>query len=137
MPRLMKAGKAALQITLRDDLCLRIHPTNNTFTAATTHSAEAELLKTLTSLTIGGHAYPCVAYVAPPPGATRKVISNAFDDEATTQLYEDLVKRNPEYSILTVRRMGKTHSILITFDANGVPHSNKYMGDIHPCTPYR
>ncbi|KAH8036300.1 hypothetical protein MRX96_031631 [Rhipicephalus microplus] len=136
-PRLMKAVQAALQTTLPDDFCLRIHPTNNTFTAATTHSAAAELLKTLTSLTIGGHAYPCMAYVAPPPGATRGVISNAFDDETPTQLYEDLVKRNPEYSILAARRMGKTHSILITFDANEVPHSIKYMGAIHRCTPYR
>ncbi|KAL3210921.1 hypothetical protein MRX96_036753 [Rhipicephalus microplus] len=33
--------------------------------------------------------------------------------------------------------MGKTHSILITFDANEVPHSIKYMGAIHRCTPYR
>ncbi|KAL3206822.1 hypothetical protein MRX96_010604 [Rhipicephalus microplus] len=37
-PRLMKAVQAALQTTLPDDFCLRIHPTNNTFTAATTHS---------------------------------------------------------------------------------------------------
>ncbi|KAL1433844.1 hypothetical protein MTO96_012183 [Rhipicephalus appendiculatus] len=33
--------------------------------------------------------------------------------------------------------MGKTHSILITFDANEVPNSIKYMGAIHRCTPYR
>ncbi|KAH6920344.1 hypothetical protein HPB50_028669 [Hyalomma asiaticum] len=33
--------------------------------------------------------------------------------------------------------MGKTHSILITFDANEVPHSIKYMGAFHRCTPYR
>ncbi|KAH7968260.1 hypothetical protein HPB52_007269 [Rhipicephalus sanguineus] len=129
--------QAELQITLPDDFCLRIHPTNNTFTAATTHSSTAEILKTLTSLTIGDHTYPCVAYVAAPPGATRGVISNAFDDETPTQLYQDLVRRNPEYTILAARRMGKTHSILITFDANEVPHSIKYMGAIHRCTPYR
>ncbi|KAH7975206.1 hypothetical protein HPB49_024893 [Dermacentor silvarum] len=33
--------------------------------------------------------------------------------------------------------MGKTHSILITFDANAVPHSIKYAGAIHRCTLYR
>ncbi|KAH7961791.1 hypothetical protein HPB52_012154 [Rhipicephalus sanguineus] len=131
-PRLTKAVQAELQITLPDDFCLRIHPTNNTFTAATTHSSTAEILKTLTSLTIGDHTYPCVAYVAAPPGATRGVISNAFDDETPTQLYQDLVRRNPEYTILAARRMGKTHSILITFDANEVPHSIKYMGAIQP-----
>ncbi|KAH6935997.1 hypothetical protein HPB50_012205 [Hyalomma asiaticum] len=76
-PRLIKAVQAALRIALAEDFCLRIHPTNNTFTAATTHSPIAETLKTLTSLTIGGHTYLCVAYVAPPPGATRGVISNA------------------------------------------------------------
>ncbi|KAH7961140.1 hypothetical protein HPB52_003235 [Rhipicephalus sanguineus] len=129
--------QAELQITLPDDFCLRIHPTSNTFTAATRHSSTAEILKTLTSLTIGDHTYPCVAYVAAPPGATRGVISNAFDDETPTQLYEDLVRRNPEYTILAARRMGKTHSVLITFDANEVPHSIKYMRAIHRYTPYR
>lgn len=136
-PRLIKAVQAALRIALPEDFCLRIHPTNNTFTAATTHSPTAETLKTLTSLTIGGHTYQCVAYVAPPPGATRGVISNACDDETPAQLYQDLVRRNPEYTILAARRMGKTHSILITFDAREVPHSIKYMGAIHRCTPYR
>ncbi|KAL1438360.1 hypothetical protein MTO96_048149 [Rhipicephalus appendiculatus] len=136
-PRLAKALQAKLQITLPDDFCLRIHPTNNTFTAATTDSSTAEILKTLTSLAIGSHTYPCVAYVAPPPGATRGVISNAFDDETPTQLYQDLVRRNPEHTILAAKRMGKTHSILITFDADEVPNSIKYMGAIHRCTPYR
>ncbi|KAH8041848.1 hypothetical protein HPB51_018642 [Rhipicephalus microplus] len=102
-PRLMKAVQTALQFSLPDDFCRRIHPTNNTFTAATTHSAAAELLKARNSLTIGGHAYPCVAYVAPPPGATRGVISNVFDDETPNQLYEDLVRRKPEYSIFAAR----------------------------------
>ncbi|KAL1445526.1 hypothetical protein MTO96_044971 [Rhipicephalus appendiculatus] len=124
-PRLKKALQAKLQITLPDDFCLRIYPTNNTFTASTTHSSTAEILKTLTSLTIGSHTYPCEAYVAPPPGATIGVISNAFDHETPTQLYQDLVRRNPEHTILAARRMGKTHSILITFDANEVPNSIK------------
>ncbi|KAH6919546.1 hypothetical protein HPB50_029462 [Hyalomma asiaticum] len=48
------------------------------------------MLKTLTSLTIGGHTYQCMAYVAPPPGATRGVVSNACDDETPAQLYQDL-----------------------------------------------
>ncbi|KAH7943992.1 hypothetical protein HPB52_014169 [Rhipicephalus sanguineus] len=124
------AVQAELQITLPDDFCLRIHPTNNTFTAATTHSSTAQILKTLTSLHIGDYTCPCAAYVAAPPGATR-------GDETPTQLYQDLVRRNPEHTILAARRMGKTHSILITFDANEVPHSGKYMGAIHRCTPYR
>ncbi|KAH7942556.1 hypothetical protein HPB49_025186 [Dermacentor silvarum] len=104
---------------------------------ATTHFPTAETLKTLTSLEIGDQTYPCTAYVAPPPGATRGVITNAYDDETTTQLYQDLVRRNPEYTILAARRMGKTHCILITFDANALPHSIKYMGAIHLCTLYR
>ncbi|KAH7949645.1 hypothetical protein HPB49_013206 [Dermacentor silvarum] len=33
--------------------------------------------------------------------------------------------------------MEKTHSILITSDANAFPHSIKYMGAIHRCTLYR
>ncbi|XP_070384445.1 uncharacterized protein [Dermacentor albipictus] len=136
-PRLSKAVQTQLQITLLDDFCLRIHPTNNTSTMATTHFPTAETLKTLTSLTIGDRTYPCAAYVAPPPGAARGVITNAFDDETPMQLYQDLVRRNPEHTILAARRMGKTHSILITFDASAVPNSIKYMGAIHRCTQYR
>ncbi|KAH7967350.1 hypothetical protein HPB49_024269 [Dermacentor silvarum] len=132
----MKAVQTQLRITLPDDFCLRIHPTNNTFTMATTHSPTAETLKTLTSLAIGDQTYPCTAYVAPPPGATRGVITNAYDDETPTQLYQDLVRRNPEHTIPAARRLGKTHSILITFNANAVPHSIKYMEAIHRCTPY-
>ncbi|KAH7933098.1 hypothetical protein HPB49_008089 [Dermacentor silvarum] len=136
-PRLTNAVLIQRRIPLPDDFCLRTHPTNNTFTMATTHSPTAETLKTLTSLAIGDQTYPCTAYVAPPPGAARGVITNAYDDETPTQLYQDLVRRNPEYTILAARRMGKTHSILITFDANAVPHSIKYMGAIHRCTLYR
>ncbi|KAH7938368.1 hypothetical protein HPB49_022879 [Dermacentor silvarum] len=134
-PRLTKAVQTQLRISLPDDFCLHTHPTNNTFTMATTHLPTAETLKTLTSLAIGDQTYPCTAYVAPPPGATKGVITNAYDDETPTQLYQD--RRNPEYTILAARRMGKTHSILITFDANSVPHSIKYMRAIHRCTLYR
>ncbi|KAH7936752.1 hypothetical protein HPB49_003728 [Dermacentor silvarum] len=80
-PRLTKAVLTQLRITVPDDFCLRTHPTNNTFTMATTHSPTAETLKTLTSLAIGDQTYPCTAYVAPPPGSTRGVITNAYDDE--------------------------------------------------------
>ncbi|KAH7949731.1 hypothetical protein HPB49_014646 [Dermacentor silvarum] len=80
---------------------------------ATTHSPTAETLKTLTSLAIGDQTYPCTAYVAPPPGSTRGVITNAYDDETPTQLYQDLVEE--------IR----------------IPHSIKYMGAIHRCTLYR
>ncbi|KAH7958638.1 hypothetical protein HPB49_003599 [Dermacentor silvarum] len=136
-PRLTKAVQTQLRRTLPDDFCLRTHPTNNTFTMATTHSPTAETLKTLTSLAIGDQTYPCTAYVAPTPGYTRGVITNAYDDETPMQLYQDLVRRNPEYTILAARRMGKTHSILITLDANAVSHSIKDMGAIHRCTLYR
>ncbi|KAH7940686.1 hypothetical protein HPB49_003551 [Dermacentor silvarum] len=134
--RLTKAVQTQLRITLPADFCLRTHPTNNTFSVATTHSPTAETLKTLTSLAIGDQTYPCTAYVAPPPGSTRGAITSVYDDETPTQLYQDLVRRNTEYTILAARRMGKTHSILITFDANAVPHSIKCMGAIHRCTLY-
>ncbi|KAH7953106.1 hypothetical protein HPB49_004861 [Dermacentor silvarum] len=136
-PRLMKAVQTQLRITLPDDFCVRDHPTNNTFTMATTHFPTAETVKTLTSLAIGAQTYRCAAYVAPPPGATRGVITNAYDDETPMQLYQDLVKRNPEYTILAALRIGKMYFILITFDINAVPHSIKYMEAIDRCTPYR
>ncbi|KAH7932761.1 hypothetical protein HPB49_002323 [Dermacentor silvarum] len=84
-PRLTKAVQTQLRITLPDDFCLRTHPTRNTFIMATAHFPKAETLKTLTSLAIGDQTYPCTAYVAPPPRATRGVITNAYDDETPTQ----------------------------------------------------
>ncbi|KAH7978438.1 hypothetical protein HPB49_005515 [Dermacentor silvarum] len=71
------------------------------------------------------------------PRRQASVIKNAYEDETPTQLYQELVRRNPEYTILAARHMGKTQSILITFDTNAVPHYIKYMGAIHRCTPYR
>ncbi|KAH7937097.1 hypothetical protein HPB49_007854 [Dermacentor silvarum] len=69
-PRLTKAVQTQLRIPLPDDFCLRTHPTNNTFTMATTHSPTAETLKTLTSIAIGDQTYPCTAYIS----AMRKLI---------------------------------------------------------------
>ncbi|KAH7965088.1 hypothetical protein HPB49_003302 [Dermacentor silvarum] len=137
-PRLTKAVQTQLRITLPDDFCLRTHPTNNTFTMATTHSPTAETLKTLTSLAIGDQTYPCTAYVAPPPGSTRRVITNAYDDETPTQLYQGLLRRNPEYTILAARRMGKTHSILITFNETTKTQSRTTSSTWEPSTaaPY-
>ncbi|KAH7933747.1 hypothetical protein HPB49_016759 [Dermacentor silvarum] len=122
-PRLRKAVQTQFRIPLPDDFCLHIRPTNNTFTMATTHFPTADTLKRLTCLAIGDNL--------------PRVITNAYDDETPTQLYQDLVRRNPEYTILAARSVEKTHSILITLDVNAVPHSIKYMGAIHHCTPHR
>ncbi|XP_070395672.1 uncharacterized protein [Dermacentor albipictus] len=134
-PRLSKAVQTQLQITLPDDFCLRIHPTNNTFTMATTHFPTAETLKTLTSLTIGDRTYPCAAYVAPPPGATRGVIANAYDDETPMQLYQDLVRRNPEHTILAARP-GHRHDVCPSPKTNLCPRCGiQHPQQEPPCTP--
>ncbi|KAH6928184.1 hypothetical protein HPB50_012441 [Hyalomma asiaticum] len=57
-----------LKITPSDDLCLRIHPTNDAFIVATAHLPTAKTLETLTSITTGDRSYLCTAYVASPPG---------------------------------------------------------------------
>ncbi|KAK8783962.1 hypothetical protein V5799_009673 [Amblyomma americanum] len=106
-PLLLKAVQAELKIIPPDGFCLRIHLTNNTFTMETTHIPTAEVLKTLTSLTFGDHSYPSAAYVAPTPGATRGVITNAYEDNTTTQLYQYMVRRNSEYSIQHIFPHGK------------------------------
>ncbi|KAL1425347.1 hypothetical protein MTO96_019234 [Rhipicephalus appendiculatus] len=79
----------ALQVTAagRDlgELHLRTHPTNNTFTVATSHETTALHLVQLKELVLQTATYPVTAYIAPPPAAVRGVISQ-FYWEGTSEL---------------------------------------------------
>ncbi|KAL1479855.1 hypothetical protein MTO96_015866 [Rhipicephalus appendiculatus] len=75
----------ALQVTAagRDlgELHVRIHPTNNTFTVATSHEITALHLVQLKELLTQTTTFPVAAYIAPPPAAVRGVISQAYGEE--------------------------------------------------------
>ncbi|KAH7956538.1 hypothetical protein HPB52_010243 [Rhipicephalus sanguineus] len=100
----------ALQVTAADrdlgELHLRIHPTNNTFTVATAHETTALHLVQLKQLVFQTTTYPVAAYIAPPPSAVRGVISQAYWEETSQQMLQDLQTRNPD-AIIAARRMDK------------------------------
>ncbi|KAH7981961.1 hypothetical protein HPB52_002259 [Rhipicephalus sanguineus] len=125
----------ALQVTAagRDlgELHLRIHPTNNTFTVATAHETTALHLVQLKQLVLQTTTYPVAAYIAPLPSAVRGVISQAYWEETSEQMLQDLQTRNPDADIIAARRMGRTLSILITFAHGPVPHTIRYMSVVH------
>ncbi|KAH7980904.1 hypothetical protein HPB49_020019 [Dermacentor silvarum] len=114
----------ALQVTAADrnlgEFHLRIHPTNNTFTVATSHESTALHLVQLKEVVLQETSYPVAAYIAPPPAAARGVISRGYWAETPEQMLRDLQTRNPEADIIAARRMSRTLSILITF-AHGPP----------------
>ncbi|KAL1418151.1 hypothetical protein MTO96_026167 [Rhipicephalus appendiculatus] len=119
------------------ELHLRIHPTNNTFTVATSHETTALHLVQLKELVLQTTTYPVAAYIAPPPAAVRGVISQAYWEETPEQMLQDLQTRNPDADIIAARRMGRTLSILITFAHGPVPHTIRYMSVVYRCTQYK
>ncbi|KAL1415790.1 hypothetical protein MTO96_006569 [Rhipicephalus appendiculatus] len=104
----------ALQVTTagRDlgELHLRIHPTNTTFTVATSHETPTLHLVQLKELVLQTTTYPVTAYIARPPATVRGVISRAYWEETSEQMLRDLQTRNPDADIIAARRMGRTLS---------------------------
>ncbi|KAH6946268.1 hypothetical protein HPB50_012560 [Hyalomma asiaticum] len=128
---------SAAKVLLGADVEIRVHPTNNTCTVATTSEDAALNLAKIRSITLNGKAYVIAAYIAPAADTVRGMISNAFWDETEEGLLQDLQARNPEASILLARHMGKSKYILITFAQGPVPRRIIYYGGVHLCTPYR
>ncbi|KAH7946742.1 hypothetical protein HPB52_003965 [Rhipicephalus sanguineus] len=91
----------------------------------------------LKQLVLQTTTYPVAAYIAPPPSAVRGVISQAYWEEISEQMLQDLQTRNPDADIIAARRMGRTLSILITFAHGPVPHTIRYMSVVHRCTQYK
>ncbi|KAH7939829.1 hypothetical protein HPB52_018007 [Rhipicephalus sanguineus] len=112
---LLRCLCATAKIPVDTEVQIRVHPTNNTCTVATTNQETALNLVKIKSITLNSKAYVVAAYIAPAAETVRGVISNAFWDETEEELLQELQARNPEAGILLARRMGKSKSILITF----------------------
>ncbi|KAH7960085.1 hypothetical protein HPB49_016901 [Dermacentor silvarum] len=124
------------KIPIGAEVKLRVHPMNNTCTAATTNQEAALNLVKIRSITLNAKAYGVAAYIVPAADTERGVISNAFWDETEEELLQDLQARNPEAGIVLARRMGKSKSILIAFAQGPILHRIIYYGGVHLCTPY-
>ncbi|KAL1442333.1 hypothetical protein MTO96_007832 [Rhipicephalus appendiculatus] len=134
---LLRCLCATAEIPVDTDVQIRVHPTNNTCTVATTNQETALQLVKIRSITLNAKAYVVAAYIAPAADTVRGVISNAFWDETEEELLQELQARNPDAGILLARRMGKSKSILITFAQGPIPRRIIYYGGVHLCTPYR
>ncbi|KAL1416267.1 hypothetical protein MTO96_028100 [Rhipicephalus appendiculatus] len=126
----------AAALTDPSTLTLRIHPVNNTCTVSAVNQEDALKLVQLQHITYDHHEYAMTAYIAPPDGSFKGVITNAYWKESPQELLADLISRNPHETILDARRMGLTRSILITFGQATVPRKIVYGGGLHLCTPY-
>lgn len=133
---LLTALMQAAALTDPSTLTLRIHPVNNTCTVSAVNEKDALKLVQLQHITYDKHEYAMTAYIAPPDGSVRGVITNAYWKESPQELLADLISRNPHETILDARRMGLTRSILITFGQATVPRKIVYGGGLHLCTPY-
>ncbi|KAH8028954.1 hypothetical protein HPB51_020881 [Rhipicephalus microplus] len=132
---LLTALMQAAALTDPSTLTLRIHPVNNTCTVSAVNEKDALKLVQLQHITYDQHEYAMTAYIAPPDGSVRGVITNAYWKESPQELLADLISRNPHETILDARRMGLTRSILITFGQATVPRKIVYGGGMHLCTP--
>ncbi|KAH7983163.1 hypothetical protein HPB52_009699 [Rhipicephalus sanguineus] len=133
---LLTALMQAAALTDPSTLTLRIHPINNTCTVSAVNQEGVLKLVQLQHITYDQHEYAMMAYIAPPDGSVRGVITNAYWKESPQELLADLISPNPHETILDARRMGLTPSILITFGQATVPPKIVYGGGLHLCTPY-
>ncbi|KAL3203867.1 hypothetical protein MRX96_041659 [Rhipicephalus microplus] len=119
------------EILVDADVQIRVHPTKNTCTLATTNQETALKLVKIRSITSNAKAYVVTAYIAMAGDTARGMISNAVWDETEEELLQELQTRNPEAGILLERRMGKSKSI-ITFANGPIPRRIIYYGGSAP-----
>ncbi|KAL3227628.1 hypothetical protein MRX96_024051 [Rhipicephalus microplus] len=75
---LLTALMQAAALTNPSTLTLRIYPVNNTFTVSVVNEKDALKLVQLQHITYDKHEYAMTAYIAPPDGSVRGVITNAY-----------------------------------------------------------
>ncbi|KAL3171883.1 hypothetical protein MRX96_013462 [Rhipicephalus microplus] len=107
---LLTALMQAAALTDPSTLTLRIHPVNNTCTVSAVNEKDALKLVQLQHITYDKHEYAMTAYIAPPDGSVRGVITNAYWKESPQELLADLISRNPPRNY-TRRSTNGTHAI--------------------------
>ncbi|XP_075538145.1 uncharacterized protein LOC142572725 isoform X2 [Dermacentor variabilis] len=108
-------------------LTLRIHPVNNTCIVSAANQDDVLELVQLQHIIYYQLEYAMAAHIALPDGSVRGVITNAYWKESPQELLAHLIARKPN----DARRMGLTHSILITFGQAIVPRKIVYGGGLH------
>ncbi|KAL3191313.1 hypothetical protein MRX96_018721 [Rhipicephalus microplus] len=126
----------AAQLTDPSTLTLQINTVNNTCTVTSVNQGDALKLGQLHQITYEQHEFTTTAYITPPDGSVRGVITNAYWNESPHELLANLIASSPHETILDTRRMRLTRSVLITFGPATVPRRIVYDRRLHLCPPY-
>ncbi|KAH7986444.1 hypothetical protein HPB51_026670 [Rhipicephalus microplus] len=94
--------------------------------------SNAEIYSRMSKLQVETETYDVRAYVTFPENTAKGVIHNITPYDSPEDISASLVNdRNP--TILQVRRMGKTNTVLIVFDGDQVPFYVNYRADEYKC----
>ncbi|KAL3183900.1 hypothetical protein MRX96_033001 [Rhipicephalus microplus] len=102
---LLAALMQAAELTDLSTLTLQIQPVNNTCTVSAVNQKEALKLVQLHQITYEQHEYAMTAYITPPDGSVRGVITDAF----WKKLPQELLDRPQPSRKYTRRSTNETH----------------------------
>ncbi|KAL3228778.1 hypothetical protein MRX96_048562, partial [Rhipicephalus microplus] len=107
---------------------IRIHPIKNTLTVSTPDRIRAEAHRSLEVLKSQRYSMnlPVAAYVPAPDDSIRGVVYKAYTDEADHDLQAQLMKKNPDISIVNARRLGSSKHLVITFAGHKPPATIRF-----------
>ncbi|KAH6930338.1 hypothetical protein HPB50_012885 [Hyalomma asiaticum] len=132
----LNAFTNAAALTEPSTLQLRIHPVNNTCTVSVANQDDALKLVQLQKTTYDERQYAMAAYIAPPDGSVRGVITNPYWKESPQEILCDLVASNQQRNCIRRSTDGAdtvhTHHVW----SNHRPPKIVYGGGLHLCTPY-
>lgn len=125
-----QAAKITDDNTLTEDI-LQKHPVNHTFTISTPNEKRANAYLNLQAFVMGEKQYPIKAYAPSPDLSVKGLIHNEYCGETDAQLVHNYNTYNPDWTILSARRYGRTNHIIITVAGTELPRLLRYPGTRH------
>ncbi|KAH7959108.1 hypothetical protein HPB49_008310 [Dermacentor silvarum] len=98
---------------------LRIDEEQNVIVVSTPSPAMEKALETLQKITVGGNTYEVAVYPIAPDNSCKGVIYNIGMDCSVEEVRA--VVEAPGYEVLTIRRLGSSSALAITFKGKKVP----------------
>lgn len=120
-----------------DHFIIRTRPGSNIIIASTPHVDTAQVLRRITTLTLGGNTHEFNTYVAAPEDTLRGVIHGIDPGTTPEELTANLRVRTQGVRVHSARMLGATKSALITFEGPLIPRYVLYYGGEVACHPYK
>ncbi|KAH7941699.1 hypothetical protein HPB49_016295 [Dermacentor silvarum] len=120
-----------------DDFLLRIRPGSNYAIASTPEERTAERILNIKELELRGNRHSVNTYISTPNNLLKGVIHGLEPGTTEDELIHNLRVRTQGVRILYARRLGKSRTVVLTFDGPTVPRYAYYYGGETPCTPYQ